>query len=62
VRRHEIALALANEDWLQTVACFALEGLPTTSEDAERAGRVLAGDITLEQALTQLHFFPGEET
>jgi len=53
-RRHDIALALANEDWQQTVACFALEGLPATDEDAGRAGRVIAGALTLEQALAQV--------
>lgn len=61
-RRHHIALALANEDWQQTTASFALEGLPVTEADSERAGRILSGDITLEQALALVHFFPGEET
>jgi|GEM_PF-6442693 len=61
-RRHDIALALANEDWQQTTACFALEGLSATAEDARRAGQLIAGTLTLEQALAQVPFYPREET
>ena len=57
-----IALALANEDWQQTTACFALEGLSATAEDARRAGQLIAGTLTLEQALAQVPFYPREET
>jgi hypothetical protein len=52
VRRQYIALAQANEDWQQVAASFALEGIVLTDDDAERAGRVLAGDLSLEEVRT----------
>jgi hypothetical protein len=54
VRRQYIALAQANEDWQQVAASFALEGIVLTDDDAERAGRVLAGDLSLEQSLDEV--------
>lgn len=49
-RRKFIALANASENWIQTRASFALSGIELDDDDAERAGRVIAGDFTLEQA------------
>lgn len=50
-RRFYLALAHTDEHWQQTTASFRLEGLHATKEDAERAGRVIAGTWTLEQAI-----------
>jgi len=50
-RSFYLALAQADEHWQQTTASFRLEGLHATKEDAERAGRVIAGTWTLEQAI-----------
>ena len=47
--RRFIALALADEDYLQTRASFALSGIDLTDVDAERAGRVIAGVLTVDQ-------------
>lgn len=49
--RFYVALAQADEHWQQTTASFRLEGLQATEEDAERAGRVITGVWTLEQAI-----------
>lgn len=50
-RRFYMALAQADEHWQQTTASFRLEGLHATENDAERAGRVIAGVWTLKQAI-----------
>lgn len=49
-----VALALANEEWQDIEASFALEGMSMTDEDRGRAGRVIAGVITTEQALEEV--------
>ncbi|GGC87127.1 hypothetical protein [Undibacterium terreum] len=54
LRRYYIALANADEDWQQTRACFALEGITLSDDDAERAGRLIASDQALEQALQEV--------
>lgn len=46
-----LELAEADADWQETTASFRLEGLYATKEDAERAGRVIAGVWTLEQTI-----------
>ncbi|KRB85145.1 hypothetical protein [Noviherbaspirillum sp. Root189] len=46
-RRKYIAIAEANEHWIQTKACFALSGIELTDDHAERAGRLIADDLTL---------------
>ena len=50
-RRFYLALAHTDEHWQQTTASFRLEGLHATENDAERAGRVIAGVWTLKQAI-----------
>jgi hypothetical protein len=50
-RHFYLALAQTDEHWQQTTASFRLEGLHATENDAERAGRVIAGVWTLEQAI-----------
>ena len=50
-RRFYLGLAQADEHWQQTTASFRLEGLHATENDAERAGRVIDGVWTLEQAI-----------
>ena len=50
-RRQFIPLANADDDWRQTRACFASARVVVTDDDAERAGRVIAGDKTLGLAL-----------
>ena len=50
--RHKyIAIANSSEHWIQTKASFALEGIELNDDNAERAGRLIAGHITLEQCL-----------
>jgi hypothetical protein len=53
-RRDFIALAYASESWLQTKASFALSGIKLTDDDAERAGRLLAGVISFEEGLAEI--------
>ena len=53
-RRKYIALAYADQDWLHVKASFALEGIELDGGDAERAGRILAGTITTEQAIEEI--------
>jgi hypothetical protein len=54
LRRAFIDLAHASENWRQTRASFALEGIKLTDDDAERAGRMLAGAITLNQGVAEI--------
>jgi hypothetical protein len=53
-RRAFIALAHADEHWCQVRASFALSGIELTDDDAERAGRVIAGVITYEEAREEI--------
>lgn len=53
-RRAFIALAHADWDWCQVRASFALSGIELTDDDAERAGRLLAGVISLEQVYEEI--------
>jgi len=53
-RRRFIALAEASESWRQTRASFALSGIEVTDDDAERAGRMLAGVISLEDVYAEI--------
>lgn len=53
-RRYYIELARANFDWQQTVASCAIEGMEPTDDDAERAGRMIAGDATADQIVQEL--------
>jgi hypothetical protein len=47
-------LAEQDPDYRQVKASFALEGIDLTNEDAERAGRFLSGEISLEQGLDEI--------
>ena len=49
-RRKYIAIAYADENWQQTKASFALSDIALTDEDAERAGRIIAGVMTMDEA------------
>ena len=53
-RRRAVDIALADEHWQQTTASFALEGLSVSLDDCERAGRVIDGLLTVEQAIAQV--------
>ena len=53
-RRAFIARAHADEHWCQTKASFALSGIELTDDDAERAGRLLAGVISLEEVYAEI--------
>ena len=48
------ALAHADEHWCQVRASFALSGIALTDDEAERAGRVIAGVITFEEAREEI--------
>jgi hypothetical protein len=49
-RRKYIAIARANKHWQQTRASFALSDFELDDDDAERAGRIIAGVMTIEEA------------
>ena len=49
-----IALAHADAHWCQVRASFALSGIELTDDDAERAGRLLAGVVTYEEMLAEM--------
>ena len=53
-RRAFIALAHADEHWCQTRASFALSGIALTDDDAERAGRLLAGVVSLDEMYAEI--------
>ncbi len=53
--RKYIALAEDNEMWQQIKASYALEGITLTEENAALAGRMIAGEITLADAVEALH-------
>ena len=48
-RRRYIELAHTHETWQQIKASFALEDIELDEDDAEMAGRLLTGVITVEQ-------------
>lgn len=50
-RRFYLELAQTDVHWQETTTSFKLEDLHAIKEDAERAGRVIAGVWTLEQAI-----------
>ncbi len=53
-RRHYIDLANADPKWQQVKASFAFEGIELTDDNAVQAGRMIAGDITYEQLVSEL--------
>ncbi len=53
-RRAFIALAHADAHWCQVRASFALSGIELTDDYAARAGRLLAGAISLEEAYAEI--------
>ena len=53
-RRHYIDLANAHPAWQQIKASWALEGLHADDDSAERAGRMIAGEVTYEQIVEEL--------
>lgn len=53
-RRHYIALANAHPDWLETVASFRLSGIEVTDSQAFRAGRMIAGEISLRDVCDEI--------
>ncbi len=54
VRRQYIAIAHACEHWQQVAASFALEGIVLTDDDAERAGRIFAGECSVDEVLAEV--------
>jgi hypothetical protein len=53
-RRHYIELAHATPAWQELAASWALEGIVMTDDDAERAGRMIAGHASYEQAVQEI--------
>lgn len=53
-RRHYIDLANAHPVWQEVKASWALEGIELIDDNAEHAGRMIAGDITYAQLLIEL--------
>lgn len=53
-RRRYIEIANNSTHWIQTKASFALEGIELTDIHAERAGRLISGNIDLELCLESL--------
>lgn len=53
-RKHYIDLANAHPAWQEIKASWALEGIGLTDENAENAGRMIAGDITCAQLMDEL--------
>ncbi len=53
-RRHYIDLANAHPIWQEVKASWALEGIELTDDNAEHAGRMIAGDITYAQLVAKL--------
>jgi hypothetical protein len=49
-----IALAMGNKSWRQVEASFALEGIDATDDDRVIAGRMIAGELTLDTAITEI--------
>jgi hypothetical protein len=53
-RRHYIDLARAHPAWQEIAASWALEGIAMTDDDAEHAGRMIAGDASYEQVVQEI--------
>ena len=53
-RRAFIALAHADAHWCQVRASFALSGIELTDDDAERAAKMIAGVLTLDQVREEI--------
>jgi hypothetical protein len=58
--RYYIDLAEGHEDWQQIKASYALEGIELTDENAALAGRMIAGEITLAEAMAELNKTHGQ--
>ncbi len=53
-RRIYIDIANSDENYVQIKASFSLSGIELTDDDAELAGRIIAGKITYKQAAEEL--------
>lgn len=53
-RRYYIDLANAHWAWQEIKASWALEGLHVTDDNAERAGRMIAGEVSYSQISEEL--------
>ena len=53
-RRHYVELARAHPAWQEIAASWALEGIAMTDDDAERAGRRIAGHASYEQVVQEI--------
>lgn len=60
-RRPYIELANAHPQWQQVKASFAIEGIELTDDNAMNAGRMICGDITYEQLLSELNIKHGRQ-
>jgi hypothetical protein len=61
-RRHYINLANTHPDWQEIKASWALEGIELTDDNAEQAGRMIAGDITYAQLINEMRIKHGRRT
>ncbi len=52
--RKNITIANNDSEWQNIKASFSLSGLETTDQDAEIAGRLLSGQITLEEGIAEI--------
>lgn len=50
-RRHYIDLANSSEVFQSIKASFAISGMVLNDDNAEEAGRMIAGEMTFEQAM-----------
>lgn len=54
-RRHYIDLANSSGTFQSIKESFAISGTVLGEDDAEIMGRIIAGEITLEQAILSIH-------
>jgi hypothetical protein len=53
-RRYYIDLANSHWAWQEVKASWALEGIHVNDDNAEQAGRMIAGNATLAQIVTEV--------
>lgn len=53
-KRRDIQRANADENWQQIKASFALSDIALDATDDELSGRLLSGELTLEQVLNEI--------
>lgn len=53
-RDEYIALARDNSTWQEIAASWALEGISISDDNDEIAGRMIAGELTLDEATVEI--------